>query len=279
MQNPQLPRIQRAALDVRRVDARKPKVALVLGSGLGSFADTLERKTVVPYSDIEGMPASSIVGHAGNLVIGEVSTLPVVAMQGRVHLYEGHPVCDVVFGVRLVRHLGADTLIITNAAGGSGDGLEAGDLMLIEDHLNLTGTSCLVGPNEDELGVRFPDMSEAYDRKLIELADGIASSQGVTLKRGVYAGLLGPSYETPAEIRMLRRLGADAVGMSTVLEVIAARHMGMRVLGISCVTNLAAGISKTLLSHDEVTETANRVRSKFEGLLRGVLGAMAEGRA
>jgi purine-nucleoside phosphorylase len=279
MQNPQLPRIRRAVEDVRRADARTPKVALVLGSGLGSFADTLEKKVVVPYEKIEGMPRSSIVGHAGNLVLGSLGALDVVAMQGRVHLYEGHPSCDVVFGVRLVKHLGADTLIITNAAGGAGDGLEAGDLMLIEDHLNLTGTSCLVGVNEDELGVRFPDMTQAYDRVLMDTADGVARAQSFALKRGVYAGLLGPSYETPAEIRMLKRLGADAIGMSTVLEVIAARHMGMRVLGISCVTNLAAGISATLLSHEEVTETANRVKSKFEGLLRGVLTAISEGRA
>jgi purine-nucleoside phosphorylase len=279
MQSPQVPRILRAVEDVRRVDPRSPKVALVLGSGLGSFADSLEQKRVIPYEQIEGMPRSNVVGHAGKLVIGEVGSLTVAAMQGRVHLYEGHPVCDVVFGVRLLKHLGATTLVITNAAGGAGDGLEAGDLMLIEDHLNLTGTSCLLGANEDELGVRFPDMSEAYERALMKTADSVAAAQGFGLKRGVYAGLLGPSYETPAEIRMLKRLGADAVGMSTVLEVIAARHMGMRVLGISCITNLAAGISPTLLSHDEVTETANRVKAKFEGLLRGVLSAIAEGRA
>lgn len=272
----QLPRLRRAAEDVRRADPRTPRVALVLGSGLGSFADSLEAKTVIPYADIEGMPVSNVVGHAGNLVIGEVGGMPAVAMQGRVHLYEGHPTADVVFGVRLMRVLGASTLVITNAAGGCGEGLQAGDLMLIEDHLNLTGQSCLVGENEPELGVRFPDMSEAYDRKLRALADDVAHSQGVKLARGVYAGLLGPSYETPAEIRMLSRLGADAVGMSTVLEVIAARHMGMKVLGISCITNLAAGISATTLSHDEVTETANRVRRTFEGLLRGVLQRIAE---
>jgi purine-nucleoside phosphorylase len=277
--HPQLPRILRAESDVRRTEKRFPKVALVLGSGLGSFADTLANKNVVPYAKIEGMPVSNVVGHAGNLVIGEVASMPVAAMQGRVHLYEGHPSCDIVFGVRLMKRLGADTLIITNAAGGAGAHLEAGDLMIIDDHLNLTGTSCLVGENEAELGVRFPDMSEAYDRALAQSAEKIGKAQGTTLKHGVYAGLLGPSYETPAEIRMLSRLGADAVGMSTVLEVIAARHMGMRVLGLSCITNLAAGISKTLLSHDEVTETANRVRRSFEALLRGVLEAIARGEA
>lgn len=276
---PQLPRLRRAVEDVRRADPRAPKVALVLGSGLGSFADTLDAKTVVPYGSITGMPVSNIAGHAGNLVIGAVRGMPVAAMQGRVHLYEGHPAADVVFGVRLMRLLGAHTLIITNAAGGCGESLSAGDLMLIDDHINMTGTSCLLGMNEDELGVRFPDMSEAYDRDLRALAEEVARSRGLALAHGVYAGLLGPSYETPAEIRMMCRLGADAVGMSTVLEVIAAKHMGMRVLGISCITNLAAGISATPLSHDEVTETATRVRGQFEGLLRGVLERLAEGGA
>ena len=272
---PQLPRIQRALEDVRALDARTPKVALVLGSGLGRFADSLASQTVIPYDRIHGMPTSKVVGHAGNLVIGEVGAMPVVAMQGRVHLYEGHPTAEVVFGVRLMRHLGASILIITNAAGGCGESLSAGDLMLIEDHINLTGQSCLIGPNEDELGVRFPDMSEAYDRRLRALALEVAEAQGTTLARGVYAGLLGPSYETPAEIRMLCKLGADAVGMSTVLEVIAAKHLGMQVLGVSCITNLAAGISASPLSHDEVTETATRVRETFEALLRGVLERLA----
>lgn len=276
---PQLPRLRRAADDIRRADARAPEVALVLGSGLGGFADALEKKTVIPYASIEGMPVSAVVGHAGNLVIGEVRGMPVAAMQGRVHLYEGHSAADVVFGVRLMRLLGAGTLVITNAAGGCGERLSPGDLMLIEDHINLTGTSCLVGENEDELGVRFPDMSEAYDRSLRAIADEVAAARGLMLARGVYAGLLGPSYETPAEVRMMCRVGADAVGMSTVLEVIAAKHMGMRVLGISCITNLAAGISATPLSHDEVTETAARVRGQFEGLLRGVLERLAEGGA
>ncbi|MGE0788926.1 MAG: purine-nucleoside phosphorylase [Sandaracinaceae bacterium] len=270
----QVPRIRAAVLDVRKRVQATPRVAMVLGSGLGGFADTLADKVVVPYDAIRSMPSSKVVGHAGNLVFGTASGVPVVAMQGRVHLYEGHPAADVVFGVRLMKHLGADSLIITNAAGGCGDGLEAGDLMRITDHLNLTGRNCLEGPNEDELGPRFPDMTEAYDRQLGAVADLVANEQGFALKRGVYAGLLGPTYETPAEVRMMRSLGADAVGMSTVLEVIAARHMGMRVLGVSCITNLAAGISKDPLSHDEVTETANRVKARFEGLLAGVLARM-----
>ncbi len=275
---PQLPRIRHAVGDVRRFDDRSPRVALVLGSGLGSFAESLEKKRVIPYAEITGMPVSNVIGHAGNLVMGEVAGMTVAAMQGRVHLYEGHSASEVVFGVRLMRHLGADTLIITNAAGGCGESLSPGDLMVIDDHINMTGTSCLLGPNEADLGERFPDMSEAYDRQLRVLADHVATQQGFSLAHGVYAGLLGPSYETPAEIRMLCRLGADAVGMSTVLEVIAAKHMGMRVLGVSCITNLAAGISATPLSHDEVTETATRVRAKFEGLLRGVLVKLAEER-
>lgn len=274
---PQLPRIQAAVEDVRSRTDRAPQVALVLGSGLGSYADTLEDRVVVPFGEIRNMPVSKVEGHAGNLVIGRVGDgVEVVAMQGRVHLYEGHPAADIVFGVRLMNRLGADTLLITNAAGGCGDGLEAGDLMLITDHLNLTGQSCLTGPNEHGLGPRFPDMSQAYDPALGAIASAVAEAQGFALKRGVYAGLLGPSYETPAEVRMAKTLGADAVGMSTVLEVIAARHMGMRVLGISCITNLAAGISDQPLSHEEVTETATRVRDRFVGLVSGSLDRMGD---
>jgi purine-nucleoside phosphorylase len=273
---PQAPRIEAAAQDVRKHSDRVPRAALVLGSGLGSFADTLSHEVVVPYGEIRSMPVSSVVGHAGNLVLGEHAGLPVVAMQGRVHLYEGHPAADIVFGVRLMRHLGADTLLITNAAGGCAEGLEAGDLMRLTDHLNLTGRNCLEGPNEEALGPRFPDMSQAYDPSLGAIADAVATEQGFSLKSGVYAGLLGPTYETPAEIRMMQAIGAHAVGMSTVLEVIAARHMGMRVLGVSCITNLAAGIGAEPLSHDEVTETATHVRDRFEGLIRGVLERLGE---
>lgn len=275
---PQLPLIETAARDVRAKTDLRPSVALVLGSGLGSYADTLEQPVVVPYGEITGMPVSKITGHAGNLVFGGVGDITAVAMQGRVHLYEGHPAADIVFGVRLMRTLGAQTLLITNAAGGCGEGMAEGDLMLITDHLNLTGRNCLEGPNEEALGARFPDMSTAYDQDLRSLATETASQLGFSLRSGVYAGLLGPSYETPAEIRMLRGMGADAVGMSTVLEVIAARHMGMRVLGISCITNLAAGISEHALSHAEVTETASRVRERFVGLVDGVLRRLGESR-
>lgn len=249
-------------------------VALVLGSGLGPFADTLEDARTIPYSEIPHMPLSGVPGHAGNLVVGGLGDKRVVALQGRVHLYEGHTAYEVAFGVRLLAWLGAKTLIVTNAAGGIASEFRVGDLMAISDQINLTGTSSLVGPNQVAVGPRFVDMTAAFDRKLIELAGRVAADQGFELKRGVYAGLLGPAYETPAEIRMLRTLGADAVGMSTVLEVLAARHMGMRVLGISCISNLAAGIGDGPLSHDDVERAAARVRSRFESLISGVIGAM-----
>ena len=249
-------------------------VALVLGSGLGDFANGFDDARLVPYADIPHMPASGVSGHAGNLVAGLKGGQRVVAMQGRSHLDEGKTASEVVFGVRLMASLGAGTLIVTNAAGGIAPDLAAGDLMAIEDQLNLTGTSSLVGPNEERLGPRFLDMTRAYDPALIDRARSVAGSLGFELRRGVYAGLLGPAYETPAEVRMLGTLGADAVGMSTVLEVLAARHMGLRVLGISCISNLAAGIAEGSLSHEEVKETAGRVRERFEKLLTGVLESM-----
>lgn len=267
----ELARLDAAVADVRRHTDLQPEVALVLGSGLGAFAGELEDGQVVPYGSIRGMPVSNVAGHAGNLVLGRAEGVPAVAMQGRVHLYEGHDPTDVVFGLRLMLRLGARTVVITNAAGGIDERLAVGDLMLIEDHLNLTGASCLLGENEEALGPRFVDMTAAYDRELGGVADAAAKELGFELKRGVYAGLLGPSYETPAEIHMLRTLGAHAVGMSTVLEVIAARHMGARVLGVSCITNLAAGLGEGTLSHEEVKETADRVRDRFVALLQGVL--------
>jgi purine-nucleoside phosphorylase len=265
-------KLEDAVTAVRRHAAIEPKVALVLGSGLGGFADEITDAVAIPYERIPGLPVSRVEGHAGKLVLGKAEGTSVVAMQGRVHLYEGHAADEVVFGVRLMIALGAKTLVITNAAGGVDARFAPGDLMVIEDHLNLTGTNCLVGPNDESVGPRFPDMTEAYDRELGKLADAIANGLGFELRRGVYAGLLGPTYETPAEVRMVRTLGGHAVGMSTVLEVIAARHMGARVLGISCITNAAAGLSATPLSHDEVKETAERVRERFVDLLRGVLG-------
>jgi purine-nucleoside phosphorylase len=275
----QVSRLDTAAESIRSRVKTVPRVALVLGSGLGDFADTLEDAVAIPYAEIPTMPVSGVHGHAGKLVFGRAEGVDCVAMQGRVHLYEGHPASDVVFGLRLMIRLGAKIVVITNAAGGANPRLDAGELMLIEDHLNLTGTSSLLGPNEDALGPRFPDMTVAYDLKLRELALSAASQAGFQLARGIYAGLLGPSYETPAEVRMVFAMGADAVGMSTVLETVAARHMGARVLGISCITNKGAGLSHGVLDHSEVTETANRVKGRFVGLLRGVLARIAKGEA
>ncbi len=275
----QAARLDRALAAVRARVANVPRVALVLGSGLGDFADTLEGRATIPYAAIPTMPVSGVVGHAGQLVFGRLEGLECVAMQGRVHLYEGHPAEDVVFGLRLMVRLGASVVILTNAAGSANPRLDAGELMLIEDHLNLTGTNALVGANEPALGPRFPDMTVAYDARLRAIALEAASQAGVQLARGVYAGLLGPSYETPAEVRMVAALGGDAVGMSTVLETIAARHMGARVLGISCITNKGAGLSGATLDHAEVTETANRVKGRFVALLRGILARIARGEA
>jgi purine-nucleoside phosphorylase len=272
-------RLSAALAVVQKRTTVTPKVALVLGSGLGSFADTLEGATKIPFAEIPTMPVSRVVGHAGTLVVGKSEGLDVVAMQGRVHLYEGHPPCDVVFGLRLMIRMGASMVVITNAAGGANPSFSPGDLMIIEDHLNLTGQSSLTGPNEEPLGARFPDMSVAYDARLRQLALDTASKAGFQLVRGVYAGNLGPAYETPAEVRMAQRLGADAVGMSTVLETVAARHMGARVLGISCITNKAAGLSPVPLDHAEVEETARASRTRFVSLLRGVLAGIARGDA
>lgn len=246
-----------------------PKVALVLGSGLGAFADTLEGLVKIPYGEIPHFASSSVVGHAGNLCFGKSGGVPVVCMQGRVHLYEGHPAWQCVHGARTMAKLGASAVLITNAAGGIDESYAPGDLMLIEDHLNLTGGSPLLGPNADDLGPRFPDMTTAYDAGLRQAAGKVAEAAGITLRRGVYAGLLGPTYETPAEVRMLRGLGANAVGMSTVHEVIALRHMGVRVGALSCITNAAAGISGQTLDHKEVEEVAREARDRLLTLLRG----------
>ncbi|MCL6575745.1 purine-nucleoside phosphorylase [Kyrpidia sp.] len=254
--------------------AEKPRVAVILGSGLGGVADRLEAKRVVPYEEIPEFPVSTVVGHAGRLVFGRLGGVPTAVMQGRFHLYEGYTPEQVAFPVRVLRTLGAEILIVTNASGGVNIGFRPGDLMLIRDHLNLTGKNPLVGPNDDELGPRFPDMSAAYDRELLGLARQVGREFNLPLQEGVYAGLLGPTFETPAEIRMLRVLGADAVGMSTVTEVIAARHVGMRVLGISCITNMAAGILDQPLSHEEVLETGRRIGAQFSGLITEIVSRL-----
>ncbi len=247
---------------------RKPSVGVVLGSGLGAFADTLVGAKI-PYANLPNMPTSSVVGHAGNLCFGDVAGVSVVCMQGRVHYYEGHSIDSVVHGVRTMARLGVRTVLITNAAGGVEPSWSAGDLMMITDHLNLACSSPLMGPNDAALGTRFPDMSDAYDLALREALVEIAKDAKIPLREGVYAWLTGPSYETPAEVRMVRGLGAQAVGMSTVPEVVALRHMGVRVGALSCITNLAAGITKNKLDHREVEETARRKRDELLRLLSG----------
>ena len=247
----------------------EPAIGLVLGSGLGSFADTLTNLRKLPYAELPHMARSAVVGHAGNLCFGEASGVPVVCMQGRVHYYEGHSIASVVHGVRTLARLGVHAVLLTNAAGGVDPTWAAGDLMAITDHLNLTATSPLLGPNEDALGPRFPDMTAAYDVELRRMLRDAAKEHGILLREGVYAWLTGPSYETPAEVRMVRGLGAQAVGMSTVPEVLALRHMGVRVGALSCITNLAAGISSKTLDHAEVEETARARRSDLVKLLGG----------
>jgi len=254
----------------------RPKIGLVLGSGLGAFADSLTDSARIPYSDIPSFPQSTAIGHAGRLVIGNASQVPVAAMQGRVHQYEGYSAQQVAFPIRVFGRMGIRAVILTNAAGGINLGYSQGALVLIQDHINLQGSNPLVGPNDDRFGVRFPDMTRAYSRAFRQIAREEASKLNILLYEGVYAALLGPSYETPAEIDHLRRIGADLVGMSTVAEVIAARHMGLNVLAISCVTNMAAGILDQPLSHAEVMETGERVKSTFEALLRAVLPRIAE---
>ncbi|HNS95527.1 MAG TPA: purine-nucleoside phosphorylase [Polyangiaceae bacterium] len=260
--------LDEAVSAIRRVHAQRPTIGVVLGSGLGAFGDTLEDASRIGYQDIPNMPMSRVVGHAGVLSLGRVENVPVACMQGRVHLYEGHEPERVVFGVRMLARLGCEAVLITNAAGGVHPSLLAGDLMLIIDHINMTGRNPLVGPNIDEFGTRFPDMTEAYDRGLCEVARKAARIEGISLHEGVYQANLGPTYETPAEIRMARTLGADAVGMSTVPEVIALRHMQVRTAAISCITNLAAGISSHPLDHKEVEQVANRTRADFVRLIR-----------
>lgn len=253
----------------------RPRIGLVLGSGLGSFADELADAIKIPYTTIPHFPRSTAIGHAGQMVIGHVGQVPVAAMQGRVHLYEGYSVQQVTFPIRVFARMGVRVVILTNAAGGISPNYKQGALVLISDHINLQGQNPLVGPNDERFGERFPDMTQAYSKLLRETARDAGKKLGKELDEGVYAALLGPSYETPAEIRYLRKIGADLVGMSTVPEAITARHMGMQVLAISCVTNMAAGILDKPLSYIEVFETTERVRGDFVGLLRAVIPEIA----
>lgn len=255
----------------------QPAIAVVLGSGLGAFAEALSGCTAIPYSEIPGWPPSTAIGHAGKLVTGCLGPLPVAVLSGRSHLYEGYSPAQVVFGIRVLKGLGANTVVLTNAAGGINMNLRQGGLVLISDHINLQGCNPLLGPNDDALGPRFPDMSDAYSARLRGIARATAEELGIHLDEGVYAAMSGPNYETPAEIRFLRIIGADLVGMSTVPEVIAANHMGMRVLAISCVTNMAAGILPAKINHEEVLETGRRVRGTLVRLLTALLPRLADG--
>lgn len=264
-------RAEAAARVIRARMTAQAGVALVLGSGLGGFADEFEDAARISYQEIPGFVTSTAQGHAGALVIGNVEGVPVVAMQGRVHYYEGYSLEEVTFPIRTFKLLGIKNLILTNAAGGIDVQLTQGALMVISDHLNLMGVNPLRGVNDERFGPRFPDMSEVYSRALQELVVDEAKELGVMIRRGVYAALAGPSYETPAEIHMLRSFEADAVGMSTVPEAIVARQMGLNVLGISCITNMAAGISEQPINHEEVVETGERVRATFTQLLRRVI--------
>jgi len=267
-------RAEHATRVIRSRISVEPRIALVLGSGLGSFADDFEEAVGIPYEDIPGFVRSTAQGHAGRLVIGKIDSVPVLAMQGRVHYYEGYSLEEVTFPVRTFGLLGVKTLVLTNAAGGINVQLTQGALMVISDHLNLMGVNPLRGANDERFGPRFPDMSAVYSPELQELVVDEAKAIGVEVRRGIYTALSGPSYETPSEIHLLRNLGADAVGMSTVPEAIVARHMGLEVLGISCITNMAAGISDAPINHEEVMETGNRVRETFAQLLRRVISAI-----
>lgn len=252
---------------IRQITDFTPKAAIVLGSGLGDYADTLRIAAQVPYSEIEGFPVSTVPGHDGRFIFGYIENVPVVCMKGRIHYYEGYRITDVVMPIRLMGLLGAEFLFLTNASGGINTAFRAGDLMLITDHISCFAPNPLIGPNIEELGTRFPDMSHVYDLRLQQILREAAAQQQIPLQEGVYAQLTGPSFETPAEIRMLRTLGCDAVGMSTAVEAIAARHMGMKVCGISCVCNLAAGMTAKPLTHEEVQEAADKAAPRFKQLV------------
>lgn len=272
--NPVYEKLEKCLQSVREKTDFKPQVALILGSGLGDYAKNIRIVDTIDYHDIEGFPVSTVSGHAGRFIFGYVGTVPVVCMQGRVHYYEGYPMTDVVLPTRLMAMMGAKVLFLTNAAGGVQDGMKAGDLMMITDHIASFVPSPLIGKNIDELGVRFPDMSEVYNKDLQQIVRDVAESLRIGIKEGVYVQFTGPAYETPTEVQMAKRLGGDAVGMSTACEAIAANHMGMKIVGISCITNLAAGISDVPLTHDEVKVTADETAPKFEALVTGIIAEL-----
>ena len=267
---------QSAAAFVLSQTSLRPRIGLILGSGLGGFADELAEASRIPYEKIPSFPGSTVIGHAGRMVIGKTDGIPVAAMQGRVHLYEGYTARQVAFPVRVFRQMGIQALVITNAAGGLNLDYKQGALVVISDHINLQGQNPLVGMNDDRFGLRFPDMTQAYCKPYREMALDEGRKLGLALHEGVYAGLLGPSFETPAEIRYLRAIGADLVGMSTISEVIAAQQMGIKVLAISCVTNMAAGVLDRVITHAEVLATGERVRGEFVALVRASIRRIAE---
>lgn len=267
-------RLTEAVQFIRSKTAKKPKIGIVLGSGLGAFVRDVKVDVTIPYSNIPYFSPPTVDGHSGNLIVGSVDDKDLVILQGRNHYYEGHAMETVVFPTRTLALMGVEVLILTNSAGGFGDTMQAGDFMIIEDHINLMGTNPLMGPNIKELGPRFPDMTEAYDKQLITKMETILQAQSSRYHKGVYCGVTGPTYETPAEVRMLKMLGGKAVGMSTVPETIAANHLGLRVAALSCITNLAAGISSKKLTHEEVTETAKRVEQKFCSFLADFVKAI-----
>ncbi|WP_404452907.1 purine-nucleoside phosphorylase [Virgibacillus necropolis] len=263
--------IQEACTFIESKITSKPGLGLILGSGLGVLGDEIENPITIPYKDIPHFPESTVTGHKGQLVIGTLEGKQVIAMQGRFHYYEGYTMQQVTFPVRVMKELGIESIIVTNAAGGINKGFNPGDLMLISDHINNMGDNPLIGPNDDRLGVRFPDMSQVYSRELISHAESCANDLGLAVQKGVYVGNTGPIYETPAEINMLRTLGGDAVGMSTVPEVTVAGHAGIRVLGISCISNMAAGILDQPLTHDEVMETTEKVKENFLQFVKKII--------
>jgi purine-nucleoside phosphorylase len=263
--------VEEAASDIRSRCRTLPETAIVLGSGLGDFSDRLLDAISTPYTSLPHWPAANVTGHAGHLVIGTVAGKRIAALSGRVHFYEGHDLATVVFPTRVMARLGVRRFILTNAAGGINTAFAQGGLMIIDDHINMLGSNPLIGPNDDRFGPRFPDMSEVYSKRLRDIADQAALAKGVAVSHGVYVAVHGPSYETPAEIHFYRKIGADAIGMSTVPEAIAARHMGLEVLGISCISNMAAGILQEPIVHDEVIAAMQRIRSSFISLLEGII--------
>lgn len=269
-----LQKITHAAAFLKEAYPHTPKIGLILGSGLGVLADEINQPTKIRYEEIPNFPVSTVEGHAGQLVFGQLEGVEVVAMQGRFHYYEGYSFDKVTFPVRVMKELGVEMLIVTNAAGGINESFVPGDLMLISDHINNMGSNPLIGPNNSELGVRFPDMSEAYAKDLRSVAKQVGQKLNIKLQEGVYVGNTGPTYETPAEVRMLRTIGGDAVGMSTVPEVIVARHSGLKVLGISCISNMAAGILDQPLNHEEVMETTEKVKNDFLAFVKELVLAI-----